>query len=230
MRKLTFTFAVAFCLTKALAGEDHLEPSTPWWYSDEQTKVMQVIFKEAWGNDVRTRTFVELGGLALPKTEITLLTNASGHYRIIDLSVPIMLMNYRAAHRDFELKLAERYHTKSILPPDFHTLKVTRCEVEISPTLGKRILAVWRDMMLRTRYFKNAVHPAMDAGWIDYWMSDTEQSFAGTIPTSYSEPMTAKFSDLSYDMQTYCAAKSKASLGQLDKDVSDLARLEQQNK
>lgn len=211
---LSVAFAAMVWTAAAHAAPgDHLEPlGNPADNRFGTFAIEAVVFKEAYGNDVRARASVT--GAMFPTTDMLAVKEAHGVWRAVYLHIPLVLAAYSAgALEDFGLPSRD-------YPADYHKIRPERCEVPLAPALGPRLVAAWRGVLLNTHYDAEP-RRGLDGDWAIFSMVDKQQGLAGAIwsPNGRTEP--AMLLGIVLDVRDICAG-DRARAVQLGHDTDML--------
>jgi hypothetical protein len=230
MRAMIFGLIAAGVLcAQPVFAEDHLEPERSvlggdTWFEDYDDIVVGVL-KDAYARDVVARMVV----LPPSQPEFAVgVKKAGDRYSIFFMAAAIPLSGY-ATLSTMENETDEKGNPvrddKSIedlrksLPADWHDVKVKRCVVAISKTLGERLVDVWGKMLMQTRYpeLEGNETVIVDGTQFDFY----SYGKAGWIRNPSGEK-TGAFAGIGYAMTDYCEDKGNATLATLSGKVNDL--------
>ncbi len=178
------------------APGDHLEPlGNPADNRFGTPAIEAVVFKEAYGRDVRARAFMT--SAMFPTSDMLAVKESHGVWRAVYLHVPAVLAVYSAgAIGDFGPPRGE--------PADYRKIRPERCEVPLSP--GARFAArrAWRGVLMNTHYDAEP-RRGLDGGWVTFSMMDTQQELAGKAwsPDGRTEP--GMLLGIALDIRDICA-------------------------
>jgi hypothetical protein len=200
---------------------DHLVPLT--LESDntfDPAPVAKVVFKEAFGFDVRLRESYGSGGLG-PRSEHVILLKQNGpHYRIVTLEAAAHFVSYtEGAVHDFGPVGA-----KSGMPVDYHSIVPRRCEIELPAALAVRAIAAWHGVMLKTHYDSKPASPAMDGAPSYFMMRDDDQILEGWTYGFVNDTEPSLLARTAHEMAQYCEHRDAQTLGALRAAIDALQR------
>src|SRR4051812_8835936 len=157
--------------TAARAGEpyrDHLVPEDSVIGASETSPDYQIIlrdvFQEGYERDVKLR-YIEIP--SFHTESLVALKEDAGTFRILTLEPTTQLWAFESLammkrgdvlkieKNDFEHGVKpdkEIAELEATIPEDYHKVIVKRCEVQIDTGIANRLLAVWKVMLLDTRY------------------------------------------------------------------------------
>jgi hypothetical protein len=215
-----FSISLLFATAPAAPnkGGQHLEPvNAPIYWGVEQAVIDQSVYKEAFGPDVLIRVRQTSAGPGPEDDEMLLMKRTGSSYRIVHLKSPVLLVKYGESFIR-QWGAPENAATRMRYPRDYRKLKVSRCEIQIPPSVAEGVLAAWRGVLLQTRYDEEPWR-GMDGAWAEFAMRDKMQELEGRIwsPDDNSQPgMLWHLADL---MSDHCKARTARSI----KKVSEQA-------
>jgi hypothetical protein len=175
----------------------------------ERLEVVRGAFKEAYEVNVRVRAYSwGFGG-----DRMVFLVEKQGHFDVVVLRIGGNLYRF-----------LRTYHLTGDKPPepgDDHSIKPDRCAVSIPTAVGLKIVKVWHDTLLGTRYYARPFTGSADGGAI-YSM---EQEIGGRIVALQGQmdrgpsgPLNA-FDTLVWEMQLLCKV-DKAPPGAIEYSIT----------
>lgn len=194
---LIFPALVLGSLAAQAAPGDHLEPlGNPADNRYDTSAIEAVVFKEAYGSDVRARAFVT--GSMIPSSDMLAIKESHGVWHAVVLHVPTVLSLYSAgAMEDFG-------PPPRGLPADYRKIRPARCEVPLAPTLGPQLVAAWRGVLMNAHYDAKPRRGA-DGGWVTFSMMDAQLELAGTIWSPHSGTEPGMLLGIVQDLRDICA-------------------------
>jgi hypothetical protein len=205
--------ALLLAMPAFAAPGDHLEPlGNPADNPFGTSTVEAVVFKEAYGRDVRARAFMT--SAMFPSSDMLAVKETHGVWRAVYLHVPAVVAVYSAgAMEDFGAPPRGQ-------PAVYHKIRPARCEVPLAPALGPQLVAAWRGVLMNTHYDAEP-RRGLDGGWVTFSMMDGHQELAGTIwsPDGRTEP--AMLLGIVEDLRDVCVG-DRARGAQLGHDVDML--------
>lgn len=206
--------------------------------------IVQGVLHEAYDRDVKLR-FVQEPSFQ-PESAV-FLTENTGKFRIVTLEPVLQLWAYESLEmmkhgqilktEGTDPKTAIR-PTKEIseleseLPADYHQVKVKRCEVDVDSAMAQRIIAVWKSMLLETRYTQPGEDSVVVSDGVAYHFSmfSDMEFLAGWTNYAPAGGRLAALVDIPGAMWGYCAKPDNDSFAKLDERVSRLETLLQNEK
>jgi hypothetical protein len=251
MKTIATVLAVTVLCGTPVMAQDHLVPESSVIggseFSPDYQSVVQAVLHEAYADDVKVRLIVEPS--FSPEAAIGLKED-NGNYRIFTLAPAVQLWGYESLRmmKGGEERLVSNGNSKDSQPPDndiaalkaylpadVHDVKVKRCEADIDPALGARIVEVWKAMLLDTRYargpeyvkgpdgkMQQVVAEVMDGtlfhfsmfGGLDFLAGQAHSPFEGTKP--------AQLVNIADMMDQFCQTKDPKFTAQMNRDVDAL--------
>jgi len=117
-------------------------------------------------------------------------------------------------------KKKEVARLEASVPSDPNNLKVAYCETNVSDVLGGRIVKVWRNMLMRTRYPQKNMNGA-DGVTFHFSMS-AFGPLSGQVWSPDRNSNTGTLVALANEMYGICTKRKDASMGNLEKLTAEL--------
>lgn len=211
-------------LATGACAADHLEPEpSPLWggplYDADLTKS---VFAEAFNGDVAARVLVMAS--RFPAYMVGVKTEG-GAYRIFTLHSDGEV--YPVSHDNVPEPFAVSGPDGSatIIAPKQSTPKfaVERCEEAVDLALGQRLVALWRRMLMETRY-ADPPSGAPDGGLFVFSMETGSLAMSGQYSGGRPPGKLGALIDVVYAMNDYCGTKNKDLAARLSLQVSNLEK------
>lgn len=225
---------------------DHLDPENSRFMEagfafselDRHTQYETMVinaFAEAFGDDVRLRV-IEMPSF-VPESATGIREKPEGQFQVFHLVPEKQLWNYvwldmLKSNQDGDANLkGEIDKFERGLPPDFRNLKLKRCEAPISAERARKLMRLWKEMLLQTGYDrpKHIDEPMPATGGLDgtvlhFSMRDGYQVLAGQKWTPDEGTRVGLLTQIVFTMRTYCAHPDDKTGAKLDGDIDALAK------
>lgn len=227
-------------LASSVFAEDYLAPLPSILGGDEflgnYDMRLQAVFKDAYDRTVNIRMLAVPS--FSPEYAVGLLSKSDPRrgppYRIFTLSPTAQIWTYETI--DMIKRGDEKIITRdgkdgaeqevarlqSLVPADVKDLKIKRCESDIADDLGRRIIEVWRKMLLRTRYIeKDTV--GLDGETYYFGINSTSSGYmSGQVWSPDRDSTTGNLVALAETMRDVCNRKPGANMMMLEKVTAEL--------
>jgi hypothetical protein len=212
MKRLAITLWALLCSASAATAQDHLEPLTNalsgGWDSHDYNALLLSAFKESFDQNVRARVIAQT-----PMTGSDLaigIKEDAGTFRIFALRSETWLWLHTEAGK------AQAQQYRADIPP----IKIDRCEIVIDPGLAARLIEVWKQMLLRTRYY-DTPQWGYDGTWFYFSMPLGVQNLAGRTWTPRYGSLRL-LTDITATMNELCTTKERQYVDRLQQQAAAL--------
>jgi hypothetical protein len=210
---------------------DHLEPEPPLlsqiprFYDAEAVKS---VFAEAFRGDVVARVLV------LPPWKPAFAVGMkmdSGAYRIFTLAAAddVFPRSHKAPFEPFAAPGPGGAATVIAPQPPRRAMAALRCEANVDPKLGSRIVGVWKQMLIQTGYDDPPAPGAPDGEAFVFSMEsfhpgEAALAMSGQYWGGRPSGRLGALVDVVFAMDDYCIAKDKTRLAKLNEQISNLEK------
>lgn len=231
MKKFALLLAVALLAMPAFAdgpvvvhnpAPNHLEPVD--WDIGNYHGVVDDVFKEAFGPEIRLRATVEP---SFQREYVVALSEQSGVYRLVLFEAREQVWLYilmkgqeeRAASAtnpedrkdaEEEVKKLRRY-----VPADMKDIRASRLEVDVKPVLAAKLIEVWTGMLRNVRKAENPVM-GLDGEFYRYSMVLDGKPVEGITWSPPSDTNPGLLVELTLAIRDYCHSKRSAQLAKIE--------------